>query len=92
VGVVTKSLFNPKHPLNPDVLKNVVGNQIDPDKILPNFVTEKKNEKPWEFTNSLSNRILSFPRLRSLINGLFFSSTLRCQKNESTRLAFLAFF
>jgi hypothetical protein len=41
-GVVTKSWFKPKHPLNPAVLENVVSIKIYPDKIPPDFETEQR--------------------------------------------------
>ena len=40
-GVVTKSWFNPKQPLNPATLKNVVAIGIDLNKTPPNFEMEK---------------------------------------------------
>ena len=44
-GVVTKSWFNPKQPLSPPTLKNVVAIEIYLDKTPPNFEIEKTAEQ-----------------------------------------------
>ena len=43
-GKVTKSWFNPKQPLNPATLENVVAIRIDLNKTPPNFEIEKTAE------------------------------------------------
>jgi len=44
-GVVTKSWFNPKQPLNPATLENVVAIEIDLNKTPPNFEMEKTAQR-----------------------------------------------
>ena len=44
-GVVNKSWFNPKQPLNPATLENVVAIEIDLNKTPPNFEMEKTAQR-----------------------------------------------
>ena len=44
-GIVTKSWFNPKQPLNPATLENVVAIEIDLNKTQPNFEIENTAQR-----------------------------------------------
>ena len=50
-GVVTKSWFNPKQPLNPATLENVVAIEIDLNKTPPNFEIEKTAQQMKNLEN-----------------------------------------
>ena len=76
-GIVTKSWFNPKLPLNPTTLENIVAIEIDLGKIPPNFEMEKTAQR----LKNLKSLQIYYGGSRAIVSEIGFISSFKNLKN-----------